>query len=52
MHEIIGRCLVPGHACGEVLYSDVPLSFWMGIDTETGEIEFPIRATWVLNSVG
>jgi len=36
--EIVGRCLVPGHASGEVLYSDVPLSFWMGIDTETGEI--------------
>ena len=36
--EINGRCLVPGHASGEVLYSDVPLSFWMGIDTETGEI--------------
>lgn len=38
MQEIIGRCLVPGHASGEVLYSDVPLSFWMGIDTETGAI--------------
>jgi predicted aconitase with swiveling domain len=36
--EIEGRCLVPGHASGEVLFSDVPLSFWMGIDTETGEI--------------
>jgi predicted aconitase/predicted aconitase with swiveling domain len=38
MQEMIGRCLVPGHASGEVLYSDVPLSFWMGIDTETGAI--------------
>ena len=38
MKEIMGRCLVPGHASGEVLYSDVPLSFWMGIDTETGVI--------------
>jgi predicted aconitase/predicted aconitase with swiveling domain len=37
-NEIVGRCLVPGHASGDVLYSDVPLSFWMGIDTETGEI--------------
>ena len=37
-NEIVGRCLVPGHASGEVLYSDVPLSFWMGIDTETGVI--------------
>ena len=36
--EINGRCLVPGHASGAVLYSDVPLSFWMGIDTETGAI--------------
>jgi len=38
MQDIIGRCLVPGFAQGEVLYSDVPLSFWMGVDTETGEI--------------
>jgi hypothetical protein len=35
---MMGRCLVPGHATGTVLYSDMPLSFWMGIDTETGEI--------------
>jgi predicted aconitase len=34
----MGRCLVPGHATGDVLYSDVPLSFWMGIDTQTGAI--------------
>ncbi|GAB2177272.1 cis-3-hydroxy-L-proline dehydratase [Dongia sp. agr-C8] len=38
MNEVIGRCLVPGFASGDVLYSDVPLSFWMGIDTETGAI--------------
>ncbi len=38
MNELIGRCLVPGSASGEVLYSDVPLSFWMGIDTATGAI--------------
>src|SRR5689334_25323769 len=36
--EMIGHCLVPGHAGGEVPYSDAPLSFWMGIDTETGVI--------------
>src|SRR5262245_9996246 len=35
---MMGRCLVPGHATGDVLYSTVPLSFWMGIDTETGSI--------------
>jgi predicted aconitase with swiveling domain len=38
MSATVGRCLVPGQATGEVLYTDVPLSFWMGIDTNTGEI--------------
>jgi predicted aconitase/predicted aconitase with swiveling domain len=38
MNDVTGRCLVPGFASGEVVYSDVPLSFWMGIDTETGAI--------------
>lgn len=35
---MIGRCMVPGRATGDVLYSDVPLSFWMGIDVNTGEV--------------
>ncbi|WP_395014543.1 aconitase X [Dongia sp.] len=37
-NEIVGRCLVPGHASGDVVFTDVPLSFWMGIDTESGAI--------------
>ena len=30
--------LVPGKANGEVLKLDEPLSFWGGVDPETGEI--------------
>ncbi|MFO1090027.1 MAG: aconitase family protein [Hyphomicrobiales bacterium] len=33
-----GHCLIAGQAEGEVLYTDVPLSFWMGIDIATGEV--------------
>ena len=32
------RCLVPGRAEGVVVHSDTPLSFWMGVDTNTGRI--------------
>lgn len=32
------RVLVDGEACGEVLSLDEPLSFWGGIDPETGRI--------------
>lgn len=31
-----GTLLNPGFATGKVVYSDVPLSFWGGIDTRTG----------------
>src|SRR5512135_3333828 len=34
----VGRSLVPGSAEGEILYTDVPLSVWMGIDPNSGEI--------------
>lgn len=33
-----GNILVPGQALGDVLFSDVPLSFWGGIDARTGEV--------------
>ena len=32
------RVLVPGHADGPVLALDEPLSFWGGLDSETGSI--------------
>jgi predicted aconitase/predicted aconitase with swiveling domain len=36
--EYVGRSLVPGSAHGEILFSDAPLSFWMGVDPTSGEI--------------
>lgn len=36
--ELQGRCLVEGRASGSVLFSDVGLSFWGGVDPATGEI--------------
>lgn len=33
-----GRSLVEGRARGKVLHTDVPLSFWMGIDPQTGVV--------------
>lgn len=33
-----GRCLVPGSAQGELLYADVALSFWGGVEPLTGEV--------------
>ncbi len=33
-----GRALVAGEATGQLLYSDVPLSFWGGYNAATGEI--------------
>lgn len=35
---IEGRVLVDGDADGEMLRADEPLSFWGGLDPETGEI--------------
>lgn len=33
---IQGRCLSKGHASGDLLYSNTPLSFWGGVDPATG----------------
>ncbi|MFJ3481919.1 aconitase X [Pseudomonas sp. NPDC090202] len=33
-----GRCLVPGSAQGELLYADIGLSFWGGVEPFTGEV--------------
>lgn len=32
------RCLAPGSGQGSLLHTDVPLSFWGGIDAQTGEV--------------
>jgi hypothetical protein len=36
MTELTGRCLVPGKAAGELLFADLGLSFWGGVDAFTG----------------
>ena len=35
---MIGKAVVPGTAEGEALVTDQPISFWGGLNTETGEI--------------
>lgn len=32
------RCLVPGAGQGRLLHTDMPLSFWGGIDAQSGEV--------------
>ena len=42
MEEILkGRCVVPGHGEGEVIVTAQPISFWGGVDPETGCINDP-----------
>lgn len=36
--RLSGRCLVGGSARGDLLFSDVGLSFWGGVDVATGEV--------------
>ena len=36
--SLSGRCLVTGSAQGELLYADVGLSFWGGVEPFTGEV--------------
>lgn len=38
MAELRGRVLVAGEAAGELLVLDEPLSFWGGVDPETGKV--------------
>lgn len=35
---VTGECLVPGSATGRVLHSDIPLSFWGGVDPSNGVV--------------
>ncbi|EHS48692.1 protein of unknown function DUF521 [Rhizobium sp. PDO1-076] len=35
---INGQVIVAGQAEGEILFSDVPLSFWGGVSSDTGEV--------------
>ncbi len=46
--------IVSGSACGELLFSDTPLSFWGGIDPETGDVidrHHPLAGTCVRHRV-
>lgn len=36
--EFTGKVLVTGHASGEIVYSDTPISFWGGVDAATGQV--------------
>ena len=36
--SLSGRCLVAGSAKGALLYADVGLSFWGGVEPFTGEV--------------
>ncbi|MFK3799314.1 aconitase X [Pseudomonas sp. NPDC088444] len=36
--SLSGRCLVAGRAQGELLYADIGLSFWGGVEPFTGEV--------------
>jgi predicted aconitase with swiveling domain len=38
MAELTGRLLVGGHGAGPALVLDEPLSFWGGLDPETGRL--------------
>jgi predicted aconitase/predicted aconitase with swiveling domain len=52
--EMIGRCLVPGSAQGEVLYADMGLSFWGGVNAFTGEvidIHHPLKGACITGKV-
>ncbi len=39
--KITGCCVVPGIAAGEVLVTSQPISFWGGVDPETGLVNDP-----------
>lgn len=36
--ELSARCLAPGSGQGSLLHTDMPLSFWGGIDAQSGEV--------------
>jgi predicted aconitase with swiveling domain len=38
MADLAGRVLVGGHGSGQALVLDEPLSFWGGLDAETGRL--------------
>jgi len=52
MPEVPGaRVLVPGEASGEVLALDEPLSFWGGLDPETGTLYVASQTTLTVFAV-
>lgn len=51
---LVGECLVPGTGSGDVLFSDVPLSFMGGVDPFTGvvtDIHHPLHGACVSGRV-
>ncbi len=36
-----GRCIIPGRARGDLLVTSQPISFWGGVDPQTGRISDP-----------
>lgn len=52
--RLTGRSLVDGQATGELIWSDVPLSFWGGVESETGVIvdqHHPLRGQCVAGRI-
>ncbi len=41
MHQIRGRVLIEGEATGPILHLAEPISFWGGVEPETGRISDP-----------
>lgn len=51
---LVGECLVPGSGSGDVLFSDVPLSFMGGVDPFTGvviDVHHPLHGQCVTGRV-
>lgn len=53
---LVGPCrfLVPGNAQGEIVFSEIPISFMMGVDAETGIVQdehHPLCGTGLKNKI-
>jgi predicted aconitase with swiveling domain len=52
MHELRGRIVIPGTASGRVLKLAAPISFWGGVDPDTGLISDPRHPDFDTSVVG
>jgi len=50
--KLTGRCVVPGKCEGQVMVSAQPISFWGGVDPETGCINDPRHELFGLSISG